>query len=96
MKLLATTCALGLALQASAFSLNSVPATTRAVCRAGDVECKIAVFGGTGGTGSEAVFQALARGEDVVTLARDPARMLVPVGSGGASAGSAQQNDSEA
>ena len=43
----------------------------------------IAVFGGTGATGKEVVFQALSSGANVVVLARDPARMLVPPGSGG-------------
>lgn len=43
----------------------------------------IAVFGGTGATGREVVYQALNSGANVVVLARDPARMLIPVGSGG-------------
>lgn len=43
----------------------------------------IAVFGGTGLTGREVVFQALQRGEEVVVLARDPAKMLTPKGSCG-------------
>lgn len=34
---------------------------------------KIAVFGGSGGTGSEVIYQALEQGYEVVTLARcDP------------------------
>ena len=56
-------------------------------------QCSIAVFGGTGGTGGEAVFQALGRGESVVTLARDPSKMTVPEGSGGSSAGNPLTND---
>lgn len=44
----------------------------------------IAVFGGTGATGREVVYQALNSGANVVVLARDPARMLIPTGSGGA------------
>lgn len=43
----------------------------------------IAVFGGTGLTGREAVWQALQMGEEVVVLARDPAKMLSPLGSCG-------------
>jgi NAD(P)-dependent dehydrogenase (short-subunit alcohol dehydrogenase family) len=43
----------------------------------------IAVFGGTGKTGREVVYQALKEGLNVVVLARDPSRMLVPKGSGG-------------
>jgi uncharacterized protein YbjT (DUF2867 family) len=43
----------------------------------------IAVFGGTGLTGREIVYQALQRGEEVRVLARDPAKMLKPLGSAG-------------
>jgi nucleoside-diphosphate-sugar epimerase len=46
----------------------------------------IAVFGGTGKTGSEVVFQALNSGFKVIVLARDPNRMLIPKGSGGSDA----------
>ncbi len=45
----------------------------------------VAVFGGTGKTGSEVVFQALRQGNKVIVLARDPSRMKVPRGSGGSS-----------
>lgn len=43
----------------------------------------IAVFGGTGKTGRECVWQALKQGHNVVVLARDPNRMLTPLGSTG-------------
>eukprot|EP00929_Paragymnodinium_shiwhaense_P003499 TRINITY_DN104040_c0_g1_i1.p1 TRINITY_DN104040_c0_g1~~TRINITY_DN104040_c0_g1_i1.p1 ORF type:complete len:280 (-),score=83.73 TRINITY_DN104040_c0_g1_i1:113-952(-) len=43
----------------------------------------IAVFGGTGLTGRETVWQALQRGEEVRVLARDPAKLLMPLGSTG-------------
>mmetsp|Transcript_32956 Transcript_32956/g.47629 ORF Transcript_32956/g.47629 Transcript_32956/m.47629 type:complete len:276 (+) Transcript_32956:17-844(+) len=46
----------------------------------------IAVFGGTGITGRECVYQALKGGNKVVVLARDPSKMLVPEGSGGPAA----------
>eukprot|EP00607_Mallomonas_marina_P010067 CAMPEP_0182418238 /NCGR_PEP_ID=MMETSP1167-20130531/2730_1 /TAXON_ID=2988 /ORGANISM="Mallomonas Sp, Strain CCMP3275" /LENGTH=249 /DNA_ID=CAMNT_0024592365 /DNA_START=164 /DNA_END=913 /DNA_ORIENTATION=+ len=48
----------------------------------------IAVFGGTGKAGSECVYQALAQGNKVLVLARDPSRMVVPLGSGGEAGGS--------
>lgn len=46
----------------------------------------IAVFGGTGLTGRETVYQALERGLEVRVLARDPAKLLTPLGSAGANA----------
>lgn len=39
---------------------------------------KIAVFGGTGGTGQQFVNQALAAGHHVVAVVRDPARLAAP------------------
>jgi len=38
----------------------------------------LVVFGGTGQTGREVVYQALQQGHKVVTLARTPSKMLVP------------------
>eukprot|EP00614_Pseudopedinella_elastica_P011638 CAMPEP_0172586568 /NCGR_PEP_ID=MMETSP1068-20121228/5925_1 /TAXON_ID=35684 /ORGANISM="Pseudopedinella elastica, Strain CCMP716" /LENGTH=268 /DNA_ID=CAMNT_0013381419 /DNA_START=52 /DNA_END=858 /DNA_ORIENTATION=+ len=46
----------------------------------------IAVFGGSGGVGSEAVFQGLKKGS-VTTLVRNKAKLVIPPGSGGADAG---------
>lgn len=52
------------------------------------------VFGGTGKTGAECVYQSLEAGENVVVLARDPAKMIYPEGSGGiANAGKQIMND---
>lgn len=50
-------------------------------------ESNIVVLGGTGGTGSECVVQALKRGAKVTVLARDPSKMVQPPGSGGAAEG---------
>jgi nucleoside-diphosphate-sugar epimerase len=46
----------------------------------------IAVFGGSGFLGRECVFQALKRNYNVVVLARNPSKVLIPPGSGGADA----------
>lgn len=63
---------------------------SRVVVRAGATpadQSNIVVIGGTGGTGSECVVQALKRGAKVTVLARDPSKMRQPPGSGGASEG---------
>lgn len=81
------------------FSVYNVLATVSLLCSvngllsiSGNVKARqsflkmtntIAVFGGTGITGREVVYQALNSGANVVVLARDPAKMLIPVGSGG-------------
>ena len=38
---------------------------------------KIAVFGATGGTGKQVVQQALAAGDQVTALVRDPAKLAI-------------------
>ena len=47
----------------------------------------IAVFGASGLTAAECVYQALANGDKVVGLTRNPANLLIPKGSGGSKAG---------
>lgn len=47
----------------------------------------IAVFGASGLTSSECVYQALKNGDTVVGLARKPENLVIPKGSGGAEAG---------
>jgi len=49
----------------------------------------IAVFGASGLTASECVYQALANGDNVVGLTRNPSNLVIPKGSGGAKAGQA-------
>ena len=70
------------------FSLmpRAIPAGA-SVARGGEAFASIAVFGATGGVGGEAAYQALARGEEVTALARDPSGLTVPEGSGGSAAG---------
>jgi nucleoside-diphosphate-sugar epimerase len=47
----------------------------------------IAVFGASGLTASECVYQALKNGDNVVGLTRTPSNLVIPQGSGGADAG---------
>jgi uncharacterized protein YbjT (DUF2867 family) len=47
----------------------------------------IAVFGASGLTGSECVYQALKDGDNVIGLTRNPSNLVVPKGSGGSDAG---------
>lgn len=47
----------------------------------------IAVFGASGLTASECVYQALANGDTVVGLTRNPSNLVIPKGSGGSKAG---------
>jgi len=58
------------------------------------VTSAIAVFGGSGGVGSETVFQALKAGKGVSTLVRDKTKLVTPPGSGGSLAGSPITGDS--
>jgi nucleoside-diphosphate-sugar epimerase len=46
----------------------------------------IAVFGASGLTASECVFQALKEGDNVVGMTRNPSNLKIPKGSGGANA----------
>jgi len=47
----------------------------------------IAVFGASGLTASECVYQALKDGDKVVGLTRNPSNLVIPEGSGGSQAG---------
>ena len=47
----------------------------------------IAVFGASGLTASECVYQALKNGDNVVGLTRNPDKLVIPKGSGGSEAG---------
>ena len=47
----------------------------------------VAVFGGTGKTGSECVYQALKSGKKCIVLARDKNKMTIPLGTGGSLGG---------
>lgn len=60
-----------------------VPQPSYRVCSSNLSMATIAVFGGTGQTGRECVYQALKGEHKVVVLARDPSKMRIPPGSGG-------------
>jgi len=66
---------------ASAFSLSSSARAVRPDVTRSVVHNSIAVFGASGGTGSEAVLQALQRGEAVSCLVRDKSKLQSPRGS---------------
>lgn len=51
------------------------------------LEATIAVFGASGLTAQECVYQALRDGDKVVGLTRNPSNVVVPKGSGGGDAG---------
>lgn len=53
----------------------------------------IAVFGASGGTGAEAVLQALERGEEVTCLVRDRSKLKAPRSVAGQSEGSPFESD---
>jgi len=53
----------------------------------------IAVFGASGLTAAECVYQALQNGDNVVGLTRHPSKLVIPAGSGGDKAGEAITDD---
>jgi uncharacterized protein YbjT (DUF2867 family) len=73
---------------ASAFSFtgksvsHSAPVTSSSLCMK-----TIAVFGASGLTSSECVYQALKNGDSVIGLTRNPSKLVIPAGSGGDKAG---------
>ena len=72
-----------LAGSASAFvATNKSPSVSSSTA----LNANIAVFGASGLTAQECIFQALKDGDTVVGLTRNPANVLVPKGSGGSDA----------
>lgn len=73
---------------ASAFSFtakhvsHSIPNSSSSLCMK-----TIAVFGASGLTSSECVYQALKNGDNVIGLTRNPSNLVIPAGSGGDKAG---------
>lgn len=56
---------------------STIPSTTTAL------DATIAVFGASGLTAQECIYQALRDGDTVVGLTRNPSKCVVPKGSGG-------------
>ncbi|GKY92786.1 hypothetical protein MPSEU_000248300 [Mayamaea pseudoterrestris] len=57
------------------------------------LEATVAVFGASGLTAQECVYQALQDGHDVIGLTRNPSNVVIPQGSGGSQAGQPLIND---
>eukprot|EP00522_Entomoneis_paludosa_P003250 CAMPEP_0172470932 /NCGR_PEP_ID=MMETSP1065-20121228/67549_1 /TAXON_ID=265537 /ORGANISM="Amphiprora paludosa, Strain CCMP125" /LENGTH=279 /DNA_ID=CAMNT_0013229007 /DNA_START=81 /DNA_END=920 /DNA_ORIENTATION=+ len=57
------------------------------------LDATIAVIGASGLTAQECVYQALANGDSVVGLTRNPANCVIPAGSGGDKAGQSFDSD---
>ena len=74
------------AFRIGASALNRAPRTSVPAC-------SVAVFGASGGTGSEAVLQALERGEEVTCLVRDKTKLVAPRSAAGFSAGAPFSTD---
>lgn len=83
MMILGTSLLLSLVGTSSAFVSQ---ATTRARSECTSLQANIAVFGASGLTASECVYQALKDGDSVVGLTRNPSNLKIPKGSGGADA----------
>ena len=62
-------------------SAASVPRSSSALCMK-----TIAVIGASGLTSTECIYQALKNGDKVIGLTRDPSKVKIPKGSGGAKA----------
>ena len=61
---------------------HSAPVTSSSLCMK-----TIAIFGASGLTSSECVYQALKNGDNVIGLTRNPSKLVIPAGSGGDKAG---------
>eukprot|EP01083_Nonionella_stella_P086664 240900_1 len=78
----------------AAFSFTAKPVSHSTSVSSSSLSMKtIAVFGASGLTSSECVYQALKNGDTVIGLARTPENLVIPAGSGGSSAGSPLTDD---
>jgi nucleoside-diphosphate-sugar epimerase len=78
-----------LALLSGVSAFTGTPLVPRTVSSSSSALCMktIAVFGASGLTASECVYQALKEGDKVVGLTRTPSNLKIPQGSGGDEAG---------
>lgn len=88
MKILSSVAILPVLLGTAAAFVVVVPPRVRSAYIAGggsatSLDATIAVFGASGLTAQECVYQALRDGDKVVGLTRNPTKLLVPKGSGG-------------
>jgi len=81
------------ALLSSGLLLSPARSPAAVAPRARAPTLSIAVFGASGGTGSEAVLQALERAEDVSCLVRDASKLKAPRTAAGLSEGSPFASD---
>jgi len=77
---------------ASAFVVNKSPSFVVGTSTTA-LQANIAVFGASGLTAQECIYQALKDGDTVIGLTRNPANVKVPKGSGGADADKPLVND---
>jgi hypothetical protein len=84
----ARACLLSLLLTATCLAFKA-PALEGAAFsrRLSRLAANVAVFGGTGKTGSECVYQTIKSGSKPFVLARDFSKLKVPMGSGGSLGG---------
>jgi hypothetical protein len=77
----------------SAFLTTSVGAKGASFNRlTSKLHANVAIFGGTGKTGSECVYQCTKTGSTPFVLARDISKLKVPMGSGGSLGGTSFYN----
>ena len=80
-----------MSLLATLISVDALVVSPPRACRAApraEAAMTIAVFGASGGCGSEAVLQAVERGEAVSALVRDRTKLRAPRSAGGLTEGS--------
>lgn len=80
---------------AGAFSFTAKPVFQKTPLSSSSSLCMktIAIFGASGLTSSECVYQCLQNGDSVIGLTRNPDKLTIPTGSGGSKAGEPLTDD---